>query len=73
MTAHDIIKKWPSVPAFAEDIGAKIKAARMMAFRKSIPVEYWPAMIEGAKARGLNDITYEALVQAHASKSTEAA
>lgn len=34
--------------------------------RESIPVEFWPALIKVAAAKGVDGISYESLARAHA-------
>lgn len=49
---------------FARALGLKQSAASEMKRRKSIPVVYWPVLIDAMKASG-KSLTYEDLVQAH--------
>lgn len=37
--------------------------------RGSVPVAYWPRLVDIAAASGIEGVTYEALVHAHASHS----
>lgn len=45
-------------------IGKPVEHATLMRRRRSIPVAYWPALIEATKGSKA-PITYEALVEAH--------
>ena len=49
---------------FARALGLKPSAASEMKRRNSIPVPYWPDLIEVMKEQG-KPLTYEQLVQAH--------
>jgi len=60
-THRDIISKWPSITAFADDIGVSANTAKQMRTRNSINGRYWAAAVEGAKQRRLNGVTLEAL------------
>lgn len=57
---------------FAELFGKKQTTASEMRRRKSIPVEYWPRLVEVAHARGIA-LDYETLVKIHAEQPKEAA
>lgn len=45
-------------------IGKPVEHTTLMRRRRSIPVAYWPALIEATKSSEA-PITYEALVEAH--------
>lgn len=71
-----------TVPELIDALGGASEVARLIARqpstasemkrRQSIPVRYWPALVAGAKAKGIDDLTYETLVAVH-SKSEAAA
>lgn len=42
-----------------------------MKARGSIPVKYWPRLINAAKRRGIDGVTHKALVEAHARHGME--
>ena len=72
-TVHDIFALWPSASELARDIGLKREShATLMKLRGSIPVSYWPALVEAAKKRRIKGVTYEVLVAAHARPSVRA-
>ena len=63
-----IIGLWPSVSEFARDLGLKRAThGGVMKLRHSIPVSYWPRLIDAAKSRGFA-LTYEDLTLAHSSR-----
>jgi hypothetical protein len=69
-TVTDIIAKWPSAAEMARDIGLRRpKHGAMMKMRKSIPIQYWAAIVDAAKRRGIEGVTLDALMLAHASSS----
>lgn len=68
-----LIDRWTSLSDFASDIGVAYGTAKAMRRRGSIPVAYWPALIAAAKERGIEDITYKSLVEAHVAKTEAAA
>ena len=58
-TVEDIFLNLGGTGAVARIIGVKHSAASEMRRRSSIPVKYWPALVDGAKATGAavdNDI-----------------
>lgn len=58
-----LIDLWPSVSAFADDIGIRERHAQVMRFRNSVPPDYWSAMVAAAKRRAIKGITYEGLAK----------
>lgn len=58
-TIPELIDKWPTIAAFAADIGCGYEAARKMRDRGSIAPEHWAAVISAAKAEGISGVTYE--------------
>lgn len=70
-THRDIVKLWPTVIEFADDIGVGVEAARKMVFRDSIADEHWAAVAAAAKRRKLKtaareSVTVELLAQIRA-------
>jgi antitoxin VapB len=64
-TVGVLMGQWPSVAEFARDIGIKPSHAQVMKVRGSIPVDYWPATISAARARGIKGVTAELLMKLH--------
>lgn len=42
-----------------------------MKTRRSIPVRYWPRIIQAARRKGISGITHRVLTEIHASSSTD--
>lgn len=72
-TVDQIFDAFNGPAEVARIIGKRTEHATGMRRRGSIPVVYWPSLINGAKERGLSDITYDALVSAHAEKNKASA
>jgi len=64
-----IFKELGGVAEVGRLLGKRVEHASSMRRRKSIPVRYWPTLIEAAKAKGLDSVTYQTLVEAHAGRS----
>lgn len=63
MTHADLINLWPTIVAFAGDIGVNYEAAKGMRRRGSVPSGYWRAMVVAARERGIEGVTYERLAE----------
>lgn len=72
-TFKDLIGRWPqgasgagrslsSIRTFADDLGIPYSKAQVMKFRSSVGVDYWPALLEAAKSRGIV-LTHEDLAR----------
>ena len=61
LTHRDIIKTWPKLRDFAEDIGVSENTAKAMRTRNSINSVYWREVVSGAERRGYSDVTHKAL------------
>lgn len=67
----DIIGRWPSIRAYADDIGVRYVTAQVMKHRDRIASDHWKAVVAAARKRGFKDITYDLLVDiADARKSS---
>jgi hypothetical protein len=73
MRHADIISKWPSISAFAADIGSEYGTAKAMRKRSSIPSRYWVTVVSKACDRGIAGVTYEVLAKAAAAEAEVAA
>lgn len=71
VTIESLFQDLGGPAAIGRVIGKPAEHVRLMKKRRSIPVAYWPALISAAKKQG-QKLTYEALVQAHASKRSAA-
>jgi len=58
---RDIIRAWPDLEAFADDIGVSANTAKSFRHRASIPWYHWDAAIEGAKARKIKGVSHDVL------------
>lgn len=72
MTHAEIIKKWPTLSDFADDLGVQYGTAKAMRRRGSIPPEHWLTVISKACDREIEGVTLEVLATAVA-KQPEAA
>lgn len=63
-TINELYEKFGGSGAVAKAIQVKPSAASEMRRRKSIPVKYWPSLIEQATASGLS-LTNDILVRLH--------
>lgn len=61
MSFKEIISRWPSLAAFAEDIGVPEKTAAQIKWRDSVASKYWKAMVDGAARREISGVTLEVL------------
>ena len=66
MTFRAIIDRWPTVAAFAAEVGEKYPTVAAWRQRDSIPPRRWGAVVKAAHARGFTDVTYETLAGAAA-------
>ena len=66
---RSIIGRWPSAEKFSADIGLKYPShARVMKVRNSIPISYWPKVLEAAKDRDIH-LTEEDLLTAQKTRA----
>lgn len=49
----------------AEILDVKTSAASEMKRRKSIPVKYWPRLVDACKEAGIRGVNYDVLVDLH--------
>ena len=63
MTHSDIINLWPSLAAFAQDIGVPYVTAKAMRRRGSIPAPYWIRVVACARERGIANVNLDRLAQ----------
>jgi hypothetical protein len=64
-TVAEIFDAFGGPSSVSRVLNVNPSTASEMKRRRSIPVPYWPALIQGAAERGIAGITYEALVKAH--------
>lgn len=63
MGHRELINLWPSISAFADDIGVRYETAKAMRRRGSIPSQYWKLAVEAAQHRGIAGVDYENLAE----------
>lgn len=64
MEHAQIISLWPNLSDFADDIGVSENTAKQMRTRNRVNARYWPAMVAGAQARGIEGVSLEVLAKA---------
>lgn len=64
-TVEDVFVKFEGTSALAGALGLNLSTASEMRRRSSIPVRYWPKLVDAARQRGLNEISYDRLVAIH--------
>lgn len=64
-TVEDVFLRFEKTSAFADALGLKLSAASEMRRRGSIPVRYWPKLVEAARQRGFDEISNDTLVSIH--------
>ena len=69
MIKNRFVPLWPSLTAFAEDIGASYETAKGIAHRErhglgTIPDYYWARAIRGAKRRKIKGVSLATLAAA---------
>ena len=72
-TFGDIFEKLGGTGAVARAIEVGHSTASEMRRRKSIPVKYWPRLVDEASKRGVPTITYDRLVAIHSERHTRKA
>jgi len=60
-TFIDVINRWPTVVAFANETGTEVATAYKWRKRNSIPSSVWLTVIEAAKQRDFTDVTVDQL------------
>ena len=72
-TFREMIGRWPSQKAFADDLGISLQSAFNMTERDSVSARYWLDMVTGAQRRGIKGVSLDALAAAADKKAKEAA
>lgn len=55
---QNLIEAWPTISAFADEIGCGYEAARAMRRRNSIAPEHWQSVVEASRKRGISGIDF---------------
>ncbi|MCG8442518.1 MAG: hypothetical protein MI723_11985, partial [Caulobacterales bacterium] len=61
MTVADVIDLWPSIAAFAVDLGVPYTTAASWRSRNSIPSRFWAGVVEAAERRGVAGVDLASL------------
>ena len=64
----DLISRWPTVAAFAADIGCKYQAAIKMRDREAINVRHWIAVVDAADGMGVEGVDLNWLAEMRVTK-----
>lgn len=69
MSTYRFVNRWPSLSAFATDIGVEYETAKGIDYRERhglgiIPDRYWLRAVSGAKKRQIRGVTLTSLAQA---------
>jgi hypothetical protein len=67
-TIDEIFKAFDGPAELARVIGKRTEHATAMRRRGSIPVAYWPRIVNEAQTRGIDGLNYDALVAIHAER-----
>lgn len=65
-TVEDVFLSFDGTSALASALQVKLSAASEMRRRGSIPVRYWPRLVDAARERNVDGISYDVLVHIHA-------
>ena len=68
----DVIEAWPSIAAFAADMGAPYPTVTSWRTRNSIPPQRWAAVVEAAEQRGVEGVSLASLAALAAGDSAAA-
>jgi hypothetical protein len=72
-TVEEVFAGFEGTSAFAGALGLNLSTASEMRRRSSIPVRYWPKLVDAARQRGVDGISYDSLVAMHAPAQAGAA
>jgi len=57
----DLMMLWPQLTFISEDLDVPYDTVIAWKRRNSIPFEYWQGMIDSARHRGIEGVTYEVM------------
>ena len=72
-TVEDVFLAFEGTANFADALALGLSTASEMRRRGSIPVKYWPRLVDEAEKRGALTITYDRLVAIHSERQTRKA
>ncbi|QUS40596.1 hypothetical protein RPMA_18440 [Tardiphaga alba] len=64
-TIDEVFAAFSGTSAFAAALGLNLSTASEMRRRSSIPVRYWPKLVDAARERAIDGITFDTLVAMH--------
>jgi len=64
-TVEDVFLAFDGTRNFADALKLGLSTASEMRRRGSIPVRYWPRLVDEAEKRSISSITYDRLVAIH--------
>jgi len=67
---RSIIDLWPSLQAFADDLGVKYVTAQLMRHRDSIASKHWRQTVTSAHRRKIPGVSLEILASIKAGRAT---
>lgn len=72
-TVEDVFTAFEGTSNFADALSLGLSTASEMRRRGSIPVRYWPRLVDEAAKRKIASITYDRLVAIHSERHTRKA
>ena len=72
-TVEDVFTAFEGTSNFADALSLGLSTASEMRRRGSIPVRYWPRLVDEASKRQIEAITYDRLVAIHSERQTRKA
>jgi len=72
-TVEDVFLAFDGTANFADALSLGLSTASEMRRRGSIPVRYWPRLVDEAQKRSIPSITYDRLVAIHSERQTRKA
>lgn len=72
-TFRDLICKWPTLQAFADEVGVPLTTASSWKSRNRIRDVYWQKIIDAADQKGFDDIDAAAIAKIAIETQSEAA
>lgn len=70
-SVSDILEKFNGASAVAKILHLPTSTVASWKSRNSIPVDHWSELVEAARQRGIDDLTYEKLVNLHTDQRVE--
>ena len=68
-SVEQLFDAFGKIIAFSDSVGCGYEAARQMRRRGSIPVKFWPKIIEACAEKEIEGVDYETLVRLHTAEA----